>query len=387
MIYLDNNATTLIDPRVAEHMAELHRARLANPSSHHAAGHRARQILEHSREQLLDACGGRMQGMASDQLVFTSGGTESNNLALLGFAARRPGCVVVSRIEHSSVLGAAQYLETRGRSVRYLPCSASGVVDVDVLRQWIDEDPTGIACVSVMFANNETGVLQPVQAIGELCRVAGVPFHTDAVQGFCKVPLRFQDLAADAMTVTSHKLHGPLGIGALVLRHGSMIEPHHYGGAQQLGLRPGTEMPVLASGFANAVGLAQAELHERAQRMQSLRERLERGVCHVAPVARILAQDSHRLPHTSCIAFLGLDRQAIQIALDHRGVACRSGSACASGSSQPSHVLQAMHLTEDAVGGAIRFSLSFETTEREIDDTIAAVKQVIDRMTMRPSSS
>jgi cysteine desulfurase len=383
VIYLDNNATTLIDLRVAERMADLHRLRLANPSSQHAAGRHARQFLEQAREDLLLACGGKTVGMASDQWLFTSGGTESNNMAIFGFAAMRPGCVIVSSIEHSSVLAAAQYLESLGREIRYLPCTASGVVDLDVLRQWIASDPNSIACVSVMFANNETGIIQPVREIARLCRTAGVPFHTDAVQGFCKVPVCFQEIGADAMTVTSHKLHGPLGIGALVLRYGTNIPPYHFGGAQQMGLRPGTETPALASGFATAVALAQAEFSERSRRMQQLRERLESEVRRIATETMILGETVSRLPNTSCIAFLGHDRQAIQIALDHQNIACSAGSACASGSSQPSHVLQAMRLPADVLRGAVRFSLSWETTEQEIDATVVAIKKVLDRLSRR----
>ncbi len=382
-IYLDNNATTLIDPRVAQHMGSLYEKRLANPSSQHSAGRQARQVIERAREDLLVACCGNTMGMASDQILFTSGGTESNNMAIFGFAAMRPGCIVVSAIEHSSVLGAAQYLETQGRSVRYLPCSSSGVVDADVLRQWIQEDFRSISCVSVMFANNETGVIQPVAEIGQICRAAGIPFHTDAVQGFCKVPLSFQEIYADAMTVTSHKLHGPLGVGALVLRHGVALSPHHHGGAQQLGLRPGTEMPVLASGFAKAVSLAQAELGARTERMNELREYLESEVQRTVPAAIVVGNDRARLPHTSCIAFPGCDRQAMQIALDHQSVACSTGSACASGSSQPSHVLKAMRLPAEIIRSAMRFSLSWETNKREIDATIAAITRVLDRLGRR----
>jgi cysteine desulfurase len=339
--------------------------------------------MEQAREDLLVACGGNTIGMASDQVLFTSGGTESNNMAIFGFAAARPGSIVVSAIEHSSVLAAAQYLESKGRNVRYLPCSSSGVVNAEALRRWVQEDSSAISCVSVMFANNETGVLQPVAEIGRMCRDAGIPFHTDAVQGLCKVPLSFRDIFADAMTVTSHKLHGPLGIGVLVLRHGVILPPHHFGGAQQLGLRPGTEMPVLASGFAKAVSLAQTELGAREEQMKELREHLESEVQRAVPSAIIVGADGPRLPHTSCIAFPGNDRQAMQIALDHQGIACSAGSACASGSSQPSHVLQSMRLPSEIIRSSIRFSLSWETTREEIDATIDAIARVIDRLGRR----
>jgi cysteine desulfurase len=383
VIYLDNNATTLIDPRVAEYVAQLHRVRLANPSSQHAAGRQARQYVEQAREDLLMACGGRSEGMSSDQFFFTSGGTESNNMAIFGFASNRPGKIIVSGIEHSSVLAAAQFLESRGREVRYLPSNASGMVDVNILRDWIRQDPAGTSCVSIMYANNETGVLQPVHEIGSLCRDAGIPFHTDAVQGFCKVPLSFREINADAMTITSHKLHGPLGVGGLVLRHGVTIPPHLFGGAQQLGLRPGTETPDLAAGFAFAVAIAQSELLDRARHMQSLRERFEAAMHQLGSSILIIGEQSPRLPHTSCIAFLGRDRQAVQISLDHQQIACSAGSACASGSSQPSHVLQAMGMETDAVKGAVRFSLSWETTVGDIDTAVEAIKRVLDRLMKR----
>jgi cysteine desulfurase len=383
VIYLDNNATTLIDARVSEHMASLYRDRLANPSSQHALGRRSRQILEEAREDLLRACGGRTDGMDSDQLLFTSGGTESNNLAVFGFAAQKPGRVIVSSIEHSSVLAAAQHLETSGREVSYLPCEDSGVVNIERLREWLQHDAPRISVVSVMFANNETGVIQPVREIAHLCSSFGVPFHTDAVQGLSKVPLRLDEIGADAMTVTAHKLHGPLGIGALVLRKGVTLPPLHFGGSQQLGLRPGTEMPVLASGFRVAVAIGLGDSSARALHMDRLRRMMESRVKEMEPDALVIGESSDRLPHTSCIAFPGRDRQALQMALDHLGIACSSGSACASGSSQASHVLQAMRLAPEIIRGAIRFSLSFETSEDEVHQTLQALKKALDRIPRR----
>jgi cysteine desulfurase len=380
VIYLDNNATTLIDPRVVEHMSQMHSERFANPSSQHSAGRKARKVLEIARESLLQACGARTVGMESDQLLFTSGGTESNNLAIFGLAANRPGCIVVSRIEHPSVLGAAEHLRLSGRTVRFLDCDRAGAVDVEQLRTLIEKERDGVACVSLMLANNETGVVQPVLEAGDLCRRAGIPLHTDAVQGFCKIPLNFRELCVDAMTITSHKLHGPLGIGALVLRHGVQLAPHHFGGFQQMGMRPGTEMPVLASGFATAVGLAKSDLSRRESHMRSLRLRFESAIREMVPWAVIAGEDSERLPHTSCIAFAGVDRQALQMALDQIGVACSTGSACASGSSQPSHVLQAMKFSPLEVQGAVRFSLSFETTTEEVDAALQKIGQALDRL-------
>ncbi len=380
LIYLDNNATTLIDVRVVERMTELMAMRLANPSSQHAAGRRARGVLETAREQILSSCNARTQGMKSDRLLITSGGTESNNLALLGLAAARPGAVIVSAIEHPSILAAAEHLALHGRTVHYVPCSSTGVIDVEFVKLLLLEIDSPIACVSIMLANNETGVMQPVNEIVGLCRPLGIPVHCDAVQVLGKLPLDFEGLDIDAMTITSHKLHGPLGIGGLILKHDIAIVPNHFGGFQQLGLRPGTEMPALAGGFAFAIELACGELEQRTARMQSLRDALESRLLSLVPSVQIIGRSALRLPHTSCISLLGLDRQAVQLALDRQGIACSTGSACASGSSQPSHVLQAMNLPPKVVNGTIRMSVSHENTAEEIEAAVAAMVDVANRL-------
>ena len=382
MIYLDNNATTQIDPLVVERMHELLRMRLANPSSQHAAGRQARQVVEQARESILKQCGGRTHGMASDQLLFTSGGTESNNLAIFGLSENVPGAIIVSSVEHPSVLAAAEYVRTQGREIRYLPCSADGVVCVDRLDEWLATQSTygKIALVSLMLANNETGVLQPVAQAASMCRQAGVLIHTDAVQVLGKLEMDFAALGVDAMTITAHKLHGPVGIGALVLRNGIALSPRSFGGFQQLGQRPGTEMPVLAGGFEVSVTNAKSHLRERTSWMQSLRDDLQRKILVAIPHSIAVGAESTRLPHTLSIAFPGVERQSLQLALDMAGIACSTGSACASGSSQPSHVLQAMQLEPSIVRGGIRFSVSAETTSNEIDETVAALSKIIPKL-------
>jgi cysteine desulfurase len=384
-IYLDNNATTSLDPRVASVVNELMNERLANPASQHAFGRTARRVLESAREEILELAGARTRGMASDHLLFTSGGTESNNLAIFGLAQQRPGTIVVSSIEHPSVLAAAQFLEQQGREVIYLPCDSSGVIQLAPLTERIQNAPDSIALVSVMLANNETGVLQPIHQITHLCRPHAIPVHCDAVQAIGKIPLSFRELDVDAMTITAHKLHGPVGVGALLLRHSVKISPHHFGGFQQLGLRPGTESPVLAAAFAASVSIALTELSETNARMTRMRQRLEQSLTADLPNATILGIVSQRLPHTTSVAFPGIDRQALQLALDHAGIACSTGSACASGSSQPSHVLQAMGLPSDVIRGAVRFSLSRETTDEEIESAIAIITQVVRRLAPRDS--
>lgn len=386
MIYLDNNATTQIDPTVVDRMVELMQMRLANPSSQHAAGRSARQIVEQARESILSRCGARVRGMASDQLVFTSGGTESNNLAVFGLTERRSGAIVVSSIEHPSVLEAAAFAATQGREIRYLACSSDGMVSIDELEKWVAEpSATGpISLVSLMLANNETGVLQNVQEAATLCRRHGVLIHTDAVQVLGKSELDFASLGVDAMTITAHKLHGPVGIGALLLRHGVSLSPQGFGGFQQLGQRPGTEMPVLAGGFELAVSNAVSQLVSRTQVMRNRRDALEAGILRAVPTAIAIGASSLRLPHTLSIAFPGVDRQALQLALDLAGIACSTGSACASGSSQPSHVLEAMGLETKIIRGGIRFSVSAETTALEIEQTVETIRKIIPKLLMAP---
>lgn len=377
MIYLDNNATSYLDSVIAARMHELAQEKLANPASQHSAGRRARMIVESARDRILAGVNARTQGMGADQLLFTSGGTEANNLALFGLSEQKPGRILISAIEHPSVLGAAERLRQMGRTTETIPVLSDGVVDLDALRSLLQrESGSPISVVSVMAANNETGVLQPVEAIAALCKQHDALFHCDAVQMLGKAPIRFRDWGVDALTITAHKFHGPIGVGALVLKHGVTIAPQLYGGFQQLGLRPGTEAPVLCDGFAQAVDSC-GELEERAAYLRMLRDRLESGIENNVEDTVLVGRNAERLPHTLSIAFPGVDRQALQVALDLKGIACSTGSACASGSSQPSHVLQAMKLPELVVKGGIRFSVSRDNTIDEIDQTVQVLRELI----------
>jgi cysteine desulfurase len=383
MIYLDNNATSLIDLRIASRMHEILCQRLGNPSSQHASGRSARTIVEEARERLLHSVGAMTRGMRSDQLLFTSGGTESNNLAIFGLSEGKAGALLVSAIEHPSVLAAAERAAAMGRQVIQIPVNREGVVDIESLRQRVaNHAREPIALVSIMAANNETGVLQPIDQASRICREHGVYLHTDAVQVLGKSELCFESLGVDAMTITSHKLHGPVGVGALVLRNGISIAPQAFGGFQQLGLRPGTETAALCDGFAMAAELA-SNIEARVAVMLPLRDKLEQGIRSVIPDAVVIGCNAQRLPHTASIAFPGVDRQALQLALDMRGIACSTGSACASGSSQPSHVLTAMGLNEAQIKGGIRFSLSCETTADEIDQVIEVLCSILPALLKR----
>jgi cysteine desulfurase len=369
-------------------MSTAYDARFANPASQHAEGRRARQAIEEATSQIGSALGCRQSGMDAERIILTSGGTESNNLALFGMLANRSGDLIVSTIEHPSILGAAEtYASLRtesSRSVRYLPVSLNGEIQLDVWRKWISDHRTKIgppiAMVSVMMANNETGVIQPIEEIAHDCQTSKILFHTDAVQVAGKMPLHFEQLGADAMTITAHKIHGPVGIGALITKHDVKLQPQLHGGFQQLGDRPGTESVPLAIGFAKAMQLSTNEMRLRSQHMLALRSQFECLLLASEIPPTILGHDARRLPHTISLAFPGIDRQPLQMALDREGIACSTGSACASGSGTPSHVLQAMQQADAIVRGAIRLSLSFETTMEEVELAAKRILSVVKRL-------
>lgn len=388
-IYLDNNATTSLDGRVAEFMSRaISSNRLSmlgyNPASQHQEGRTARRCVEDARDGILSALKCRITGMDSDRLIWTSGGTEANNLALFGLAEERPGRVIVSAIEHPSILEAAKKLAMcQGDRVRILPVDTNGVVRLDILEQWLRSDQQQgypVSLLSVMVANNETGVLQPIEAVIELGHRYGAVVHTDAVQAVGKIPLSFSLLNADALTLTAHKIHGPIGIGALILRGSLTLQPQLFGGFQQLGLRPGTESPWLSSAFHETLQVALSQQALIAARMLQLRKSFEAQLANELPDIVIHGAAVDRLPHTSSIGFPGCDRQALQMALDMAGIACSTGSACASGSSQPSHVLAAMQVPQAWLQGSLRFSLSRFTTTEEIDEAVKRIAAAVKKL-------
>ncbi len=390
-IYLDHNATAPLLPEVAAAMARCHATLYANPASQHSAGRRARQALEDAREGIADILGADVASARGDTLIFTSGGTEANNLALFGLAGETPCRIAVSAIEHPSVAEPAKDLRRRGWQVDVVPVTAAGVVSsrhtpcavsvADSLRESrqlaerVDQIPDGTRSVpatyrlvSVMLGNNETGALQPIADLASVFQKAGTLLHTDAVQAIGKVPVNFRQLGVAAMTIAAHKFGGPRGIGALVLRQGVKLRPQLHGGFQQAGLRPGTEDVALAVGMHTALMAWQREASVRTSRLATLRDRLERAMRAGWPRLVVHAAAAERLPHTSCLGFPGLNRQALVMALDLAGVACSTGSACASGSSDPSPALVAMGCEKEVLEGSIRLSLGIATTAAEIDE-------------------
>jgi cysteine desulfurase len=383
LIYLDHNSTTPLLGEVAAAMAEWQGQKFGNPSSQHQIGRRARQALEDARDAIGRMLGARQTGRQSDRVIFTSGGTEANNLALLGLAGGHdpraaPGEAIVSIIEHPSITATADALERRGWKIHRIGVTPEGTVDFGQL--------DGLLCektrwVSVMLANNETGVVQPVAEIARRCAALGIPLHTDAVQMIGKLPVDFRELGASSMSVAPHKFHGPLGIGALVVRHDIQLEPLMFGGFQQEGLRPGTESVALAVGFCAALAAWQREGAARTERLKKLRDRLESALAAGYDGEVVVnGAAAERLPHTSNLALVGLERQALLMALDQAGVACSTGSACASGSSEPSPVLTAMGASKAVLAGSLRFSLGATTSGEEVEEAIARIQSVSGRV-------
>lgn len=354
-IYLDNAATTRIHPTVSDAMLECHAHGYVNPASQHAPGRRARAKLDDAREEILQLMGADHE----TQLILTSGGTEANNLAILGLVAPSSTRIVLSQIEHPSVIAAAGLLLSRGFDVHWIPTLPSGVVDLEAALALITPET---ALVSLSAGNHETGVLQPVEAIAEHCSLSGITLHVDAVQCVGKHKLLFANPGISAMTVAPHKFHGPRGIGALFLRPECQLTPLLWGGSQQFGLRPGTEDVALAVGFAVALRRATERLEEHIAHLMQLRREFESAVSRLGIECVIHGVDVDRLPHISNIGFRGLSREALLMNLDLLGLACSTGSACASGSSELSPVLRAMNAPEDILQGALRFSFSVDTT-------------------------
>lgn len=365
--YLDHNATTRLDPRVLEAMLPYLSGPYGNASSLHRYGRAARDAVEAAREQVA-----RLVGAQPGEVVWTSGGTEANNLAIKGVAAASVReRLLYGATEHPAVMEAAEALTASGRVVERIAVDGRGLVDWDAFARQLDGAP--VALVALMRANNETGVIQDVARAAATVHAAGARLHVDAVQAVGKIPVDFRALGADLMSLSSHKINGPKGIGALLRRAEVDIEPLHHGGPQEKGLRGGTENLAAIAGFGAAAALARAELHVRAARTRALRERLEEGLRRL-PGVRIFGDGVERLPNTVQFGLPGYDGEALLMQLDRKGYAVSSGSACASGKGEPSHVLLAMGLPQEVARSAIRVSLGADNTEAEIDGLLATLQ-------------
>lgn len=374
-VYLDHAATTPLSP---EALAALTRelARTGNPSSLHGSGRRARRAVEDAREALAAAAGAH-----ASEVIFTSGGTEADNLAVKGLywsrvaedPARRR--ILCSAVEHHAVLDTVEWLERHeGAEVTWLPVDGAGVLDLDVLEAELSRDPGTVALVTVMWANNEVGSIQPVRRIVELAHAAGVPVHSDAVQAFGSIPVDFKASGLDAMSVSGHKIGGPVGVGALLLGRSVKLTPVQHGGGQERDVRSGTLDTASIAAFAAAAEAVTAALPAEAARIAALRDRLIDGIGRSIPEAVLRgARGDVRLPGNAHFTFPGCEGDSLLFLLDLAGIESSTGSACTAGVPRPSHVLLAMGLDEDTARGAQRFSLGHASTEADVDALLAAL--------------
>ena len=373
LTYLDNNATTKPAPEVVAAMLRFYEEFYGNPSSVHRFGQRARQAIDEARAQVA-----ALVGCSDTELSFTGGGTEAVNTAIRGMLlARAPRRqIVISSVEHSATRELCQQLAREGAEIITIQVDQTGALDLEQLKKSVTEET---ALVSIMWANNETGVIFPIDRIAAICRDKGVPFHTDGTQAIGKIPLNLPAFGVDAMSFAAHKFHGPKGVGSLFVRRGIRVRPLIIGGPQERGRRGGTENVPCIVGMGKAAELAKAALPQMA-RVAACRDRLEKSILDVIPQTRVNGRIDQRLPNTANIGFRSLEAEAILLLLSEQNICASAGAACSSGSLEPSHVLQAMKIDPKFAHGAIRFSLSRYTTDAEIDRTLAVLPKVIDRL-------
>ncbi|HWO00354.1 MAG TPA: cysteine desulfurase NifS [Blastocatellia bacterium] len=380
-IYLDNSATTAVAPEVIDAMLPYFSEEIGNAQSVHSFGQRAKAAVERARRQVAD-----LINSSATEVVFVSGGTEADNLAVHGVAEahRDHGRhIITTKIEHPAVLSTCESLEQAGFRVTYLPVSGRGRVSVDDVRAAIGSDTI---LVSVMHANNETGTIQPIEELADVVATARergashLHFHTDAVQSVGKVAVDVKRLRVDLLSLSGHKIHGPKGVGALYVRKGVRLSKLMLGGHHERDRRAGTENVPGIVGLGCAAELARLQLGERQERMGELRDYLERQIAADVSDVRVNGDAENRVPNVANLSFDGVDGESLLIALDLKGIAVSTGSACASGSLEPSHVLQAMALTREQIRGSLRFSLSAYTTREEIDCAVAAVAETVNRL-------
>jgi cysteine desulfurase len=386
-VYLDYNATTPVEPLVLDAMLPYFSADFANASSIHTPGQRARAAVETAREQVAALIGAKPQ-----EIVFTSGGTESDNHAIFGVVAANVGQaflpvspvsdsfatnaphIVTTAIEHEAVLNACQAAEKQGVSVTYLPVDHQGQIDPDSVRRAIRAETV---LITVMHANNELGSVQPLEEIGRIAKEHKIYFHADAVQSAGKIPIDVNALCVDLLSLSGHKLYAPKGVGALYVRSGTRLRQLLYGGHHQRAFRPGTENVAGIVGLGKAAELARNSLVSDAKHVSTLRDRLEHGLLDRVPQVRVNGGGAPRTPNTTNLMFSGIDGEALVIALDLKGLACSVGAACSSGAVEPSHVLTAIGLAQEEAKSSLRFSLGRHTTASEIDFALEVIPAAV----------
>ena len=374
-IYLDNNATTRVAPEVLQAMLPCYDGTYGNASSVHSFGQEAKGLLDKARQQVA-----RLLNSEPNEIVFTSGGTESDNLAIRGLMEAMPDSnkhIITTQIEHHAVLHTCQALQKTGIKVTYLRVDGEGKVDPSDVEKAITP---ATLLISVMHSNNEIGTIQPIREIGEIARKHDIYFHTEAVQAGGKVSLNVEELAVDLLSIAGHKFHAPKGVGALFIRKGTRIRPLFFGGAHERNRRAGTENVPQIVGLGAAAALAMDGMEERMKSIEELRTALESEIFKRIPLIHLNGSRDDRIPNTSNIRFEGVESEGLVINLDLAGVACSTGSACASGAIEPSHVLLALGLPPEQAFGSIRFSLSRYTTRDEVDGVLSLLPSTVERL-------
>ncbi len=373
-IYLDNAATTQIDKKVFEAMKPYLTDNYGNASSIHTFGQEGRASIDNARETVAG-----FLNCQPKEVIFTGSATEADNMVILGIKAKH---IITSQIEHPAVLEACKHLEAKGVEVTYLPVNNEGTVEVGAVEQAIKAE-TGL--VSIMYANNEVGTIQPIKEIGEMLKCVNsgrenkIYFHTDAVQAVNYLDCDVQELGVDLLTLSAHKIYGPKGIGALYVRYGTEIEPIIFGGHQEKGLRPGTESVANIAGLAKAVELVKGNEKDN-ERILELRNKLINNILEKAPEAKLNGSRENRLPNNINFSFKGAEGEAMVIALDQEGIATSTGSACSSGSLSPSYVLLALGLSQNEAHGSLRLTLGIQTTEKEINKVLEVLPEIVKRL-------
>lgn len=374
-IYLDHSATTPVRPEVAKLMVEYMTEKYGNPSSVHSFGREAKQALIKARKQVADAINAQ-----PEEIIFTSGGTEADNLAIIGAAFRhvkKGKHVITSAVEHHAVLHACEHLVKIGFEVTILPVDEYGIISMEDLRAAIREDTV---LITIMHANNEVGSLQPIEEIGRLAKEKGILFHTDAVQSLCKVPIDVQAMNVDLLTGSGHKIYVPKGVGFLYIRKGVKLTPLAFGGSQERKTRPGTENLPGIIGLGLAVEMGKEEMEEEMARLTVLRDRLIKGLLESIPDCRLNGHPDKRVPTNVNISFEYVEGESLLLSLDMKGIAASSGSACTSGSLDPSHVLVAMGLCKEVAHGSVRMTLGRDNTEFDIKYVLEVFPAIVQRL-------
>ncbi|MEM3089496.1 MAG: cysteine desulfurase family protein [Candidatus Nitrosotenuis sp.] len=368
MIYLDHAASTPMNEEVIQEMMPYLKENFGNPSSIHRLGRVAAKALDSARKRIAD-----LINASPDEILLTSGGTESNNPALFGMVHQGQR-LITSSIEHDAVLEPCKKLQRLGCDVVYLPVDSSGMVDLDALRNSITNDT---ALVSIMYANNEVGTVQPVDEIARICRQHNVPFHSDAVQAVGKIKVDVKESGIDLMSISSHKINGPKGVGALYVRRGMKIEPLVLGGGQESGLRSGTENVASIVGFGKACQIAKENLASNYERLKTLRDRLVRRTTNEITHVTLNGERERRLPNNAHFTFLGVNGEDLIIKLDEHGIAASTGSACSVKTQKASHVLMAMGFSHEQITGSLRLTVGYGNTQDDIDKTVDILKEIV----------